>query len=85
MVVIAVTGGKGGTGKTLVAVNLSVLLAENEKTLLVDLDADNPCIPSFLDVELSKIGEVRSFKPVINTDKCTLCGECAKTLSLIHI
>jgi len=79
VVVIAVTGGKGGTGKTLVAVNLSVLLAENEKTLLVDLDADNPCVPSLLNVELSKMGEVRSFRPVINTDKCTLCGECAKT------
>lgn len=37
--IIAVTSGKGGTGKSFVASNLSVLLAhQNKKVLLVDLD-----------------------------------------------
>jgi flagellar biosynthesis protein FlhG len=35
---ICVTGGKGGVGKTCVAVNLAVLLARTHRPLLVDLD-----------------------------------------------
>ena len=36
---VAVTGAKGGVGKTLVAVNLALLLARSGyRTLLVDLD-----------------------------------------------
>ena len=39
---IAVTGGKGGTGKSTVATALAYQLAKNNKVLLVDLDVDCP-------------------------------------------
>lgn len=42
---ITVTGGKGGVGKTLIAVNLAVLISRaGYRTLLVDLDAGLPNI-----------------------------------------
>ena len=41
--VICVTGGKGGTGKTLVAVNLATMFRnEGKKVLLIDGDVENP-------------------------------------------
>ncbi|MCK5176713.1 MAG: P-loop NTPase, partial [Candidatus Aenigmarchaeota archaeon] len=37
---IAITGGKGGVGKSFVATSLAVEFAENKKTMLVDADAE---------------------------------------------
>ena len=39
---IAVTGGKGGTGKSMVATSLAIEFARNKKILLVDADAECP-------------------------------------------
>ena len=39
---IAITGGKGGTGKSMVATSLAVEFAENEKTMLIDADVECP-------------------------------------------
>ena len=39
---IAVTGGKGGTGKSTVATSLAVEFARSKKTLLVDADVECP-------------------------------------------
>lgn len=80
MTVLTVTGGKGGTGKTVVAVNLALALSSimHERVLLVDLDADNPCTYTLLNVEPKTVEEVRSFKPIIDKDVCTRCGACVK-------
>lgn len=75
--VIAVTGGKGGTGKTTVAVNLAVGLSmKGSKVMLVDADVDGPCCAMLLGAELSNGKEVRIFKPVIDAARCTGCGKC---------
>ncbi|MCD6563953.1 MAG: P-loop NTPase [Thermoproteales archaeon] len=76
--VIAVAGGKGGTGKSLIAVSLAYILSlNNGKVLLVDADVENPCtytlIPSY---EISNV-EITEFRPKIN-ERCTLCGACVK-------
>ncbi len=48
--VIAVAAGKGGTGKTLVAVNLALTLhREGIKTLLLDADVEEPNAHLFLE------------------------------------
>jgi len=74
---VAVTGGKGGTGKTTVAVNLAVGLSMGgSKVMLVDADVDGPCCAMLLGVELSNGEEVKIFKPVIDATKCTGCGKC---------
>ena len=80
MTVLTVTGGKGGTGKTVVAVNLALALSSltGERVLLVDLDADNPCTYTLLNVEPKTVEEVKSFKPVIDKDACVRCGTCVK-------
>lgn len=75
---VAVTGGKGGTGKTVVAVNLAVALSSRFKVLLVDADVDGPSTATVLGARLRPLGEVRSFKPAIDPELCAMCGRCAE-------
>jgi len=76
--VIAVTGGKGGTGKSTVAVNLAFILAKKHDTLLVDADVDGPCDQYLLSLEASVESEVRIFKPKIVESACVKCGRCVE-------
>ncbi|MBD3310595.1 P-loop NTPase, partial [Candidatus Woesearchaeota archaeon] len=39
---IAITGGKGGTGKSTIAVALASLISKNKDVLLIDADVDCP-------------------------------------------
>jgi len=73
---ISVSSGKGGTGKTTVAVNL--FLSLEEKLQFFDCDVEEPNASLFL-----KIRFLSSFKfnipvPEINEAKCDLCGKCAE-------
>ncbi len=76
--VIAVTGGKGGTGKTLLAVNLAFTLSEVGRTLLVDADVDNPCSKGFVKSKPTSREVVKEFRPKIVEEKCRLCGACVQ-------
>lgn len=77
--IVAVTGGKGGTGKTVIATNLAAALSTSGlKVLLVDLDVENPCAHTLLGADLKVVEPVSIFKPVIDEDKCTLCGRCVE-------
>ena len=76
--VIAVAGGKGGTGKTFVALNLACLLSKTHKTLLIDADVENPSIQSVIELNIDNIKSSISFKPKINEEKCQKCGLCVK-------
>jgi MinD superfamily P-loop ATPase len=87
--VICVTGGKGGTGKTLVAVNIATMFKNaGKKVLLIDGDVENPNTYLLLGGTLENKEEVPFFKPKINEEKCTKCGLCAENCAphaLLHI
>jgi len=62
---IAVMSGKGGVGKTMVAVNIAALLAEKYKVGLFDVDIDCPNVNKFLGIpEKVKIGSNNRITPI---------------------
>ncbi len=76
--IIAITGGKGGTGKSTVATALAYELAKKSKVLLVDADVDCPNDHLILDIERKHLKIIEQRIPSFNLDKCTKCGECGK-------
>lgn len=77
--IITIASGKGGTGKTTVAVNLAYALsAENETVRLLDCDVEEPNDFLFLKPEFEQELPVTVNKPVWDASKCTGCGACAK-------
>jgi len=87
--IICITGGKGGTGKTLCAVNLAVMFKnEGNKVLLIDGDVENPNTYLLLNGKLENKKDVPFFKPKIIEDKCSKCGLCSQNClsnALLHV
>lgn len=50
--IIPISSGKGGVGKTTVAINFSLSLARHGKTVLVDLDTGTSSVRNAIDVEV---------------------------------
>ncbi len=71
---IAILSGKGGTGKTTVSTNLARALNVN----YIDSDVEEPNGFIFLNPDISSIQEVVVEYPVIDQEKCSLCGACVK-------
>jgi len=78
--IITVASGKGGTGKTTVAVSLAMALAEEtpEKVMLVDADVEEPNDHLFLDLKIERQETFGLLIPHVDDEKCTYCGECAR-------
>ncbi|MFA7133796.1 MAG: ATP-binding protein [archaeon] len=74
---IAITGGKGGTGKSMVATSLAVEFAKTKKTILVDADAECPNDHLLLNIKRKKFCLVEQPIPKWNFKKCIKCGKCA--------
>src|SRR6056297_198936 len=78
---IAIASGKGGTGKTTVAVNLWHILSNDfgNKISLVDCDVEEPNDKLFFP-ESNTISnkEVKQIFPEVNEDNCVYCRKCAE-------
>ncbi len=74
---IAVTGGKGGVGKSMVATSLAVEFSRISKTMIVDADAECPNDHLLLSVKRKKYATVLQPIPKWDFTKCTKCGKCA--------
>ena len=72
---IVVASGKGGTGKTLVAVNLALSVNADQ---LLDCDVEEPNDHIFLNLVETRNEKVEILVPEINEDKCTYCRKCAE-------
>jgi len=72
--IISVASGKGGTGKTTVAVNLA--LSVNIRVQFLDCDAEEPNAHIFLKPEVKQTEKVFIPVPEIDERKCTYCGKC---------
>jgi len=75
---IAIASGKGGTGKTTVAVNLAISLAEHEPVQLVDCDVEEPNDHIFLHFRADQVRSVGKLLPRADENLCTYCGKCAQ-------
>jgi MinD superfamily P-loop ATPase len=73
--IVAVASGKGGTGKTSVAVNLALSI-DNVK--LLDCDVEEPNAHLLLNPEINKKETVYTSIPKVDRQLCNTCGECTK-------
>jgi MinD superfamily P-loop ATPase len=72
---IVVASGKGGTGKTSIAVNLALSTGAKQ---IIDCDVEEPNVHIFLKPENPSRKPVELLVPEIDEEKCTYCRRCAE-------
>ncbi len=76
---IAIASGKGGTGKTTIAVNLSMLLSDHQhRVRYLDCDVEEPNGHLFLKPSIRESIPGVIYTPNIDAQACTACGECVQ-------
>jgi MinD superfamily P-loop ATPase len=73
---IAIASGKGGTGKTSLAVSL--FLANADRSRLLDCDVEEPNCHLFLKTRFVSRSSVERRIPLLNPDLCKHCGKCVE-------
>ena len=78
---IAISGGKGGTGKSTVAILfVNQLIKEGKKVILCDCDVECPNDYLLMGQKLKNpVRKVFAEFPKLNKKKCKKCGLCVKT------
>jgi MinD superfamily P-loop ATPase len=75
---IAVASGKGGTGKTTIAVNLALTVAASGGPVtLLDCDVEEPNCHLFLKPKIAGSRPVTLLLPKVLEERCNGCGVCA--------
>jgi len=74
---IAITGGKGGTGKSMVATSLAIEFARDKITTLIDADVECPNDHLLLSIKRKEFVKIYQPIPKWDFNKCTKCGKCA--------
>ena len=75
---ITVSSGKGGTGKTTVAINLALALEEYEDVDFFDCDVEEPDAGLFLNPNIKREETVNLKVPEVSENTCTYCGNCSE-------
>jgi len=77
---IVCASGKGGTGKTTIATNLALSIADRGPypVFYCDCDVEEPNGHIFLKPEISSRENIGAPEPLVDLDKCTGCGECSR-------
>ena len=73
--IVSVASGKGGTGKTSVAVNMALSVGNIQ---FIDCDAEEPNAHLLLHPEICNNEPVYTSIPSVNRELCNTCGECSK-------
>lgn len=73
--IISIASGKGGTGKTTVATNLSLSL---DNVQFLDCDVEEPNANIFLKAKIKEKENVSVSIPEIDKKKCNYCGKCSE-------
>ncbi len=73
--IISVASGKGGTGKTTVAVNLALSL---QNVQFLDCDVEEPNAHIFLKPVIEKKEKAYILVPKVDLTKCNYCGKCGQ-------
>lgn len=73
--IITVASGKGGTGKTTVAVNLALSIGDVN---ILDCDVEEPNVHTLLKPSGIVTRDVMLPTPVVDQEVCTLCGKCGE-------
>jgi MinD superfamily P-loop ATPase len=72
--IVSVASGKGGTGKTSVAVNMTLSIGNVQ---LLDCDVEEPNAHLFLNPKINQIQAVTVSVPFVHEKLCDHCGKCA--------
>ncbi|HOT46479.1 MAG TPA: ATP-binding protein [Spirochaetota bacterium] len=76
---IAIASGKGGTGKTTIAMSLASCYARNGMNVaLLDCDVEEPNVNLFLKAEIEKTETFSVLVPHVDGSRCNGCGECER-------
>jgi MinD superfamily P-loop ATPase len=73
--IITIASGKGGTGKTTVAVNMALSM---ENVQLLDCDVEEPNSHILLQPKITETEPVCTKVPLISEELCNYCGKCSK-------
>ena len=73
---IVIASGKGGTGKTTLAVNLAAALGNQAQ--LLDCDVEEPNAHLFLPLVQGQNETITALVPEVDLERCNFCGACGQ-------